>query len=73
MGVLDYKMIPSARQSTVCLSFRQTLYRLVPPPPPSRTEGSGHSCIHFWCFRNALISVSDIWLKLDVGRITLHA
>ena len=46
----------------------QTLYRLV----PSRTEGSGNSCIHFWCSWNALISVWDFCLKPDVGRITLR-
>ena len=34
-----------------CSLASQTLYRLV----PARSEGSGHSCIHFWCTWNALI------------------
>ena len=46
----------------------QTLYRLV----PARTKGSDHSCKHFWCSWNALISVWNFCLKLDVDRITLR-
>ena len=46
----------------------QTLYRLV----LALSEGSGHSCTHFWCSWNALISVWDFYLKPDVGRITLR-
>ena len=46
----------------------QTLYRLV----LARSEGSGHSCTHFWCSWNALISVWDFCLKQDVGRIRLR-
>ena len=46
----------------------QTLYQLM----LARSEGSGHSCTHFWCSWNALISVWDFYLKQDVGRITLR-
>ena len=46
----------------------QTLYRL----ELARLEGSGHSCTHFWCSWNAVISVRDFCLKQDVGRIILR-
>ena len=41
-------------------------------PDPLPTEGSGHSCIHFWCSWNALNSEWDFCLKPDVGRIALR-